>query len=367
MPDAPPPSPIETRAALRQTLLAWYDQHARSLPWRVLPADYQAGVRPNPYHVWLCEIMAQQTTLAAVIPYFERFLQAFPRVEDLASAELEAVLPLWAGLGYYARARNLHACARTLLAAGGLPKTPADWIALPGIGPYCAAAITAIAYDFPIVPVDGNVERVLSRLMRLEAELPKGKPAFRAAAAQFAANNRPGDFAQALMDLGANVCTPTSPKCDLCPWSNRCLAFQAGDVQAFPRKAAKKTKPVLHGQAFVHISPRGIAVRRRPPRGLLGGMMEVPNAQWTQSVSDRPPEQIAAELDLPAADWRKGAEIRHIFTHIDLRMQVYVAQSPLDDNRTRVSLADLDQTAFPALMRKIIQSAMQTGDFLSAD
>jgi A/G-specific adenine glycosylase len=352
---------------MRAALLDWYDQHARSLPWRVLPVDYQAGVRPNPYHIWLSEIMAQQTTLAAVIPYFERFLQAFPRVEDLASAELEAVLPLWAGLGYYARARNLHACAQAIVRAGGFPQKPEDWQALPGIGPYCAAAISAIAYDFPIVPVDGNVERVLSRLLHMEAELPKGKPAFRVAAAHFADRHRPGDFAQALMDLGATICTPKSPKCHACPWSGSCLALQSGDTQLYPRKALKKQKPVLYGQAFVHVSPRGLAVRRRPPKGLLGGMMEVPNGAWMPTIDGRTIDQIAAELDLPKADWHLRAQVRHIFTHIDLRMQVYVAQSPLDDNRTRVSLADLDQTAFPALMRKVIQSAFQTGDILSAD
>ena len=266
-----------TKAVPRATeLLAWYDRHRRRLPWRALP-----GESPDPYRVWLSEIMLQQTTVGAVIPYYERFLARFPTVQALAAAPEDAVMSAWAGLGYYARARNLQACARTVTALGGVfPSTLEGLQALPGIGPYTARAVAAIALGVPTVPVDGNVERVTSRLFAIETPLPAAKPAMAAAAARLgqdkAAQARASDFAQALFDLGATICT-RAPACALCPWAKPCLARAAGIADSLPRKAPKKTRPVRHGAQFWLTDASGqVLLRRRPPKGLLGGMTELP-------------------------------------------------------------------------------------------
>ncbi|MCL2428309.1 MAG: A/G-specific adenine glycosylase, partial [Alphaproteobacteria bacterium] len=231
-------SAIAQSPAPAATLLHWYDRHRRRLPWRALP-----GETADPYRVWLSEVMLQQTTVAAVIPYYDRFVTRFPTIEALAAAPLETVLALWAGLGYYARARNLHACARRVAASGGFPRDRAQLGALPGIGRYTAAAIAAIAFDLPAVPVDGNVERLLARLCLIEAPLPAAKPLIRAAADRLGADPdaraRPADFAQALFDLGATLCTPAAPRCALCPWTQHCAGRQAGIAAALPRRAER--------------------------------------------------------------------------------------------------------------------------------
>src|ERR1700761_986284 len=266
--------------ASARDLLRWYARHRRRLPWRAEPGEV-----PDPYRVWLSEIMLQQTTVTAVIPYYERFVSRFPTVQALAEAPLDSVLSAWAGLGYYARARNLHACAVAVMARGGFPADLAGLQALPGIGGYTAAAIGAIAFGLPAVPVDGNVERVVSRVFAIEDALPAAKPLFRDAAVRLgadpAARARPSDFAQALFDLGAGICTPAAPGCAVCPWVQGCTARQMGIQASLPRKMAKKARPVRFGVHFWLTDPdRRVLLRTRPAKGLLGGMTELPGTEW---------------------------------------------------------------------------------------
>ncbi len=342
---------------LRHQLLDWYDAHARRLPWRVPPAEGKAGRRPNPYHVWLSEIMLQQTGVVTVKPYFEAFLARYPRLEDLAAAPVDDVLGLWAGLGYYARARNLHAGAQVVASLGGFPASLAGLLMVKGIGPYTAAAIASIAFDLPHVPVDGNVERVLSRLWLIEAALPAAKPVFRDAASKLEDTHRPGDFAQAMMDLGATICTPRNPACGLCPWSGSCAAFKQGVAADYPKKQAKKPKPVRFGVAFVYQDPSGILVRRRPNEGLLGGMLEVPNFAWRETPYD--PSACVIDGFPPKTNWRPCEPVRHVFTHFELRMQVFAATHAQVQNVVgyhHLALGELGTAALPSLMQKIIAS-----------
>jgi A/G-specific adenine glycosylase len=288
-------------------LLRWYDRHRRRLPWRAEP-----GETPDPYRVWLSEIMLQQTTVGAVIPYYERFVSRFPTVQALAAAPLDTVLSAWAGLGYYARARNLHACARAVAASGGFPADLAALQALPGIGAYTAAAIGAIAFGIPAVPVDGNVERVASRLFAIEAPMPAAKPAIREAAARLgadpAARARPGDFAQAIFDLGAGVCTPAAPGCAVCPWLAACAARRLGLQASLPRKAPKKDRPMRYGVHFwLTDDRRMVLLRTRPYQGLLGGMTELPGTPWrdtpwsmAEALGDAP---MRLMITITAREW----------------------------------------------------------------
>ncbi|MFL4987837.1 MAG: A/G-specific adenine glycosylase, partial [Microvirga sp.] len=280
-------------------LLAWYDRHRRDLPWRA-----KAGVPPDPYRVWLSEIMLQQTTVAAVKPFYERFLQRFPTVARLAEAPVEEVMQAWAGLGYYSRARNLHACAKAVAEGHGgrFPDTEAGLRRLPGIGAYTAAAIAAIAFDRPAAAVDGNVERVVSRLFLVETPLPKAKPAIRDLAEALVPAGRPGDFAQALMDLGATICTPKRPACALCPWMRPCRARAEELQEAFPRKTPKAEGAVRRGAAFVALRADGaVLLRTRPPEGLLGGMAEPPTSAWAPDY-----DLARAMLDAPLdARWTR--------------------------------------------------------------
>ena len=304
-------------------LLAWYDRHRRVLPWRALP-----GETPDPYRVWASEIMLQQTTIAAVIPYFQRFMARFPNVEALAAAPSEAVMQAWAGLGYYSRARNLHACAKAVVGEhdGRFPDTEAGLRALPGIGAYTAGAVAAIAFDRPAAAVDGNVERVVTRLFASAEELPGAKPLIREKVLALLPHGRPGDFAQALMDLGATICTPRNPACGICPWRELCVARQEGTQLAFPRKAAKKTGETRYGAAFVLRRADGaILLRTRPAKGLLGGMAEVPTSDWSKdyvladALADAPLKLEWRRLTLP---------VRHVFTHFPLELTVFVATGP---------------------------------------
>jgi A/G-specific adenine glycosylase len=334
-------------------LLTWYDRHRRILPWRAA-----AGETADPYHVWLSEIMLQQTTVAAVIPYYRRFLARFPDVAALAAAEDSAVMQAWAGLGYYARARNLLACARAVAARGGrFPETLEGLRALPGVGPYTAAAIGAIAFAIPVVPVDGNVERVAARVFAIEALLPAGKPAIAAAAARLgedaAARARPADFAQALFDLGATVCTPAAPTCVLCPWQQDCAARRRGLAGALPRRAAKARRPLRHGAHFWLQDAAGrILLRERPATGLLGGMMELPGTPWREAVWAQ--EAALALSPMPAA-WRMAGRVRHVFTHFELHLDVFAAQvARIAAPGTLVPIAALDRQALPSVMRKCI-------------
>jgi A/G-specific adenine glycosylase len=339
-------------------LLDWYDRNARRLPWRVGPADRAVGVLPDPYRVWLSEIMLQQTTVAAVRGYFEAFLARWPRVEDLAAADEAEVMKAWAGLGYYARARNLKACAEAVARdhGGRFPDTEDGLRALPGIGAYTAAAIAAIAFDRPAVVVDGNVERVVARLVALEEPLPAAKPAIRAATAAMTPDDRPGDFAQGMMDLGATICTPKRPACGLCPLGEGCAGRAGGIAETLPRKAEKGVRPTRHGVAFVAVRADGaILLGRRPARGLLGGMTEVPGGPWTEGESAEPPPPLAA-------GWREAGTIEHVFTHFRLLLTVRVARVPASTPAPAGlwwSPPDaLPGEALPTVMRKAIEAAV---------
>jgi A/G-specific adenine glycosylase len=337
-------------------LLRWYDRHRRVLPWRAGP-----GVLPDPYRVWLSEIMLQQTTVAAVIPYYERFVSRFPTVESLAAAPAERVMAAWAGLGYYARARNLHACAQAVAAAGGVfPATLEGLRALPGIGEYTAAAVGAIAFGLPVVPVDGNVERVVSRLFAIEAPLPAGKVPIRAAASRLmedaAARARPSDFAQALFDLGAGTCTVASPDCMLCPWSGGCAARVQGIAADLPRRAPKPLRPVRYGVHFWLTDAAGrVLLRRRPDSGLLGGTTELPGTVWrAEPWSDA--EALAA-APMPA-DWQMAGEVRHGLTHFELRIAVFAARvAGIDADGFLCPVAELHDQALASVMRKCVRIA----------
>jgi A/G-specific adenine glycosylase len=342
-------------AALPPSLLAWYDRHRRVLPWRSLP-----GAHPDPYHVWLSEIMLQQTTVATVKGYFDAFLARWPRIEDLAAADLDQVLTAWAGLGYYARARNLHRCAQAVAALGRFPETEAELLELPGIGPYTAAAIAAIAFDRPATILDGNVERVISRLHRVATPLPKAKEELRALAAELTPQHRPGDYAQAVMDLGATICTPTRPKCVLCPWRPACAAFAAGDAETYPRKAPKAVRPVRHGVAFWMVNEKGeVALRRRAEKGLLGGMMEIPSTAWRSETWSA--EEVLAQLPAAGKWQRLDGQVRHVFTHFELRLGVQralIRKSPATD-LIWVAPDRLSDHALPTVMRKVVDLAMK--------
>ncbi|ARP99601.1 A/G-specific adenine glycosylase [Pseudorhodoplanes sinuspersici] len=338
-------------------LLAWYDRHKRKLPWRA-----ENGVRPDPYHVWLSEIMLQQTTVKAVGPYYARFLDRWPTVADLAAVRLEEVLKLWAGLGYYARARNLHACARVIVEehAGIFPESEAKLLKLPGIGAYTAAAVAAIAFDHKATPVDGNIERVVSRLFAIEEPLPASKPLIRERAATLTPDQRAGDFAQAMMDLGATICTPKKPACALCPWSEPCIARERGDQETFPRKTAKAEGKLRRGAAFVVMREDGaLLARTRPDKGLLAGMTEVPTTDWAHDFDIH---DASAHAPIEAKWHRVAGAVNHVFTHFPLELIVYRTQAPKTVRAPKgmrwIAMQEIDGEAFPNVMRKVIAHAM---------
>ncbi len=348
----------ETGSGLPARLLAWYDRHARVMPWRVSPQGRAAGERPDPYRVWLSEVMLQQTTVAAVRGYFHRFAERWPTVQALAAAEDAAVMAEWAGLGYYARARNLLACARTVARdhAGRFPETEAELRLLPGIGPYTAAAIAAIAFDRPATVVDGNVERVMARLHRIETPLPAAKPALTRLAAALTPSARPGDYAQAVMDLGATICTPRSPACSLCPWAEDCAGRAIGVQSDLPRRAAKAVRPQRRGIAWVALRDDGaLLVEHRPARGLLGGLTGFPGSGWDGQGSDDPP------LD---ADWREAGSVRHIFTHFALTLTVVTARVATSAHAPRrgtfLPATEFAPGDLPSVMRKVWDVASAT-------
>jgi A/G-specific adenine glycosylase len=342
-------------AARPALLLAWYDRHRRRLPWRPLP-----GEAADPYRVWLSEIMLQQTGVKTVGPYFEKFVVRWPDVEALALGSLDDVLRMWAGLGYYSRARNLHACAVAVRRdhGGVFPDNEAGLRALPGIGPYTAAAIAAIAYGRRTMPVDGNIERVVSRLFAVEEPLPQAKPLIQQLATTLLGATRAGDSAQALMDLGSSICTPKKPACALCPLNDDCAARARGDQEIFPRKAPKKTGTLRRGAAFVITRGEELLVRSRPEKGLLGGMTEVPTSDWIAAQEDKAALAQAPTLKGIVRWHRKAGLVTHVFTHFPLELAVYTTKAP---SRTRapegmrwVPIATLKDEAFPNLMRKVI-------------
>ena len=331
-------------------LLDWYDIHAREMPWRVSPLDRKAGVLPDPYHIWMSEVMLQQTTVAAVKDYFRKFVARWPTVTDLADAQDGDVMAAWAGLGYYARARNLLKCARVVASDldGVFPDSYEALLKLPGIGPYTAAAVSSIAFDQPSVVVDGNVERVMARYYRVEEPLPASKEVLRGLADGLTPNERCGDYAQAV-DLGATVCTPKSPSCDLCPWRGCCLAQVRGTAAELPKKLPKAKKPTRLGIAFVACRTDGaVLLEQRPDRGLLGGMLGWPGSDWTE---------VAPELTPPFhADWVEASEaVRHTFTHFHLELAVFVAEGVAGDPLVGSFLSrdQFSPTDLPTVMRKV--------------
>ena len=338
--------------------MAWYDRHRRILPWRAW-----RGETPDPYRVWLSEIMLQQTTVKTVTPYYARFVARWPTVEALAKASLDDVLRAWAGLGYYARARNLHACARAVVAryGGKFPNDIAALRALPGVGDYTAAAIAAIAFDAPAVPVDGNVERVVSRLFAVEEELPAAKPEIKRLAGLLLPPRRSGDFAQALMDLGATICSPKRPACSLCPWNEFCLAYERGDQETFPRKAPKREGKLRRGAAFIALRADGrVLLRQRPEKGLLGAMTEVPGSAWTHDFDLAKALRAAPRLK---TKWRKlPGVVSHVFTHFPLELTVFIGQvpraTPAPKGARWAPCATLSGEALPNVMRKVIAHAL---------
>jgi A/G-specific adenine glycosylase len=346
----------ETAATDRPALLlAWYDRHRRLLPWRP-----PAGERADSYRVWLSEIMLQQTGVKTVGPYFEKFLARWPDVASLGRASLDDVLRMWAGLGYYSRARNLHACAVAVLRdhGGVFPDTEEGLRSLPGIGPYTASAIAAIAFDRHTMPVDGNIERVVSRLYAVEDPLPQAKPKIQQLAATLLADSRAGDSAQALMDLGSSICTPKKPACALCPLNEDCVARARGDQETFPRKAPKKSGTLRRGAAFIVVRGDELLVRSRPEKGLLGGMTEVPGSDWLAAQDEKAALKQAPNLNGVARWHRKAGVVTHVFTHFPLELVIYTAKVPA---RTRppegmrwVPIATLAGEALPNVMRKAI-------------
>ncbi|MGO9172470.1 MAG: A/G-specific adenine glycosylase [Rhodomicrobium sp.] len=341
----------------QKALLTWYDAARRDLPWRAKP-----GVSPDPYRVWLSEIMLQQTTVKAVIPYFAAFLDRWPTVQDLGAATRDEVLAAWAGLGYYSRARNLHACAQTI-AQGGFPTGETELRALPGIGAYTAAAIAAIAFGKPAAAVDGNAERVLARLVALAAPIPRAKPSIRSLAIRLVSEERPGDYAQAMMDLGATICTPRAPACHDCPVRAFCIAAAHGEPERYPERLPKPVRPLRRGDAFVVVRTVNdgldILLRRRPENGLLGGMMEVPCTEWAAGGG-------AAEAgSFSATNWRQAQPVQHTFTHFHLEMRVFAAGFAEVQAEAEAfggewaPLKELPRFALPSVMKKAVASGFE--------
>ncbi len=351
-------------------ILGWYDRHARILPWRK-----PAGETADAYHVWLSEIMLQQTTVATVGPYYRKFLQNWPTVQHLASAPLDDVLSAWAGLGYYARARNLHKCANAVCEkfGGDFPSTEVELLTLPGVGAYTAAAVAAIAFQQPAVVLDGNIERIVSRVFRFQGELPKGREALRELAGRLSPKDRPGDYAQALMDIGATVCTPKKPDCAECPVSIHCAAEAEGDAENYPRKAPKKVKPTRKAVIFWIEDQKGdVLMRRREESGLLGGMMEFPSTNWDDKpVANEELNDLMIRLGLPPGLARISGYpiVKHTFTHFHLQLSPVVIRLP-DTIRVTSNEAkwtrplDFNRIALPTLMKKVADTVLASQQLL---
>ncbi len=335
-------------------LLNWYDKHRRILPWRAAPET-----KANPYHVWLSEIMLQQTVVKAVIPYFEKFLRRWPTLQALAAANDDDIMAAWAGLGYYSRARKLIECAKAVNARSGFPESAEELVELPGIGPYTSAAIAAIAFNQRAAVVDGNVERVIARVYAIEIPLPKAKQKIRDYVAVLTPANRPGDFAQAMMDLGATICTPRNPACPLCPWNKNCLAFARDGQARFPIKIEKKKRETRRVSAFWITRDRKVLLRRRPARGLLGGMMEVPSEGWRANFKP-------STKDAPVALPYKKLEgiVTHTFTHFEAEITVFVAQAPKTFKTPKGfqwhPVNDLTEAGLPSVMMKVVRYALKS-------
>lgn len=345
---------------LSRGLLDWYDNHHRDLPWRIPPARAATGARLDPYHVWLSEIMLQQTTVRTVKPYFAGFLELWPDIFSLAAADRDEVMKAWAGLGYYSRARNLKKCAEIISSdhAGRFPDSVEELRKLPGIGEYTASAIAAIAYGAAVPVVDGNVERVVSRIAAIGTPPPAARTTIRRFVANHLCEDRPGDFAQAAMDLGALICTPRKPACIACPLRECCRAFGQGDPERYPVKVSKKPKPLRRGAAFVAVRGDGaVLLRKRAESGLLGGMAEVPTTDWSAGRDGKTGKSGAPFT----ANWRIAGEIRHVFTHFELELAVFRANLRNPRNNTDgwwSPPAEIPGEALPAIMKKVIEAAV---------
>lgn len=342
---------------MQEKLLVWFDQNRRIMPWRAAK-----GQRPDPYHVWLSEVMLQQTTVATVGPYFQKFIRLWPRLADLAKASQDEVLTAWAGLGYYARARNLHKCATTVMTEHGgvFPDMHDALLALPGIGPYTAGAISAIAFDRPAIAVDGNVERVISRLYCIKTPMPESKPEIKEKTAALSKDNpRPGDFVQGLMELGSTVCTPTKPRCGVCPWQKECLAFKDGCAEILPKSLKKIKKPTRFGTVFWLEDGKGrLYLRKRPEKGLLGGMTEIPSTLWQEKKPVR--ASILKQAPVLGIRWQELPElsIRHSFTHFNLVLGVFKGclKSGIRTKEGFWVQADhIQKQALPSVMQKVVK------------
>ncbi len=353
MPVDPISAPLIDGPLLNWPLLEWYDRNARTLPWRVAPGSRDV---PNPYRVWLSEIMLQQTNVATAGPYWMRFVERWPTVQALAAADEAEVMREWAGLGYYARARNLLETARRVAGLGGFPRTEAGLRALPGVGPYTAAAIAAIAFGERATVVDGNIERVVTRLAAIATPLPGAKAEITAALAPQVPADRPGDFAQALMDLGAAICTPRNPRCLLCPLASGCAARARGNPEAYPVKAARPARPLKTGLAWWIEQGGDVALVRRPPKGLLGGMLALPGTPWAVAQAPAFPFE---------ADWQMlDAPVEHGFTHFELHLSVActrVATRPMsagDAPLVWTARADIERAGLPTLFTRAVRLAL---------
>ncbi len=348
-----------------EKLLSWYDKHARILPWRLPPHLRKNGVTANPYLVWLSEIMLQQTTVATVKAYFEKFTILWPTLPDLAKTDREDILKAWAGLGYYSRARNLKACADKIMNDydGIFPNEEKELKKLPGIGDYTSAAIAAIAFDKPATVVDGNVERVIARLFKVETPLPIAKKEIKKLAKQLTPQNRPGDYAQAMMDLGATICTPKRPACSLCVWNKNCRVFKTGMMEEYPKKMPKTKKPTRYGIAYIAIrSHEEILLQKRPEKGLLAGMSAVPNTEWLFEKSNFTPDfPPPSSAPLPFDDALHCGSIKHTFTHFHLIVEVYKkhfeANIKAPPNGWWSSFDKIKKEALPTVMKKMISKA----------
>lgn len=327
-------------------ILDWYDANARELPWRVGPSDRKRGIKPDPYRVWLSEIMLQQTTIPHGIRYFERFTWLWPDIQALAQANKDEIMKEWAGLGYYARARNLHACAQKIAESGRFPESSKALIALPGIGPYTSAAIAAIAYDEAVAVVDGNVERVFSRFLALKQPLKQEKPAIREAVHARLPDNRPGDFAQALMDLGATICTPRSPKCASCPLMSECEAFAIGTPEAFPVKGPKLKQPLRKGVVYIVHDEKKIVLEKRQENGLLGGMLGLPTSDWTEA--DR---NVRRDM----SNTLRLGNVEHTFTHFKLDLDVYEERRDNLPDGIHIDIERLESVGLPSVFAKAVR------------
>jgi len=348
---------LRDNSKIQEQLLAWYAQHRRVMPWRALK-----GKTPDPYHVWLSEIMLQQTTVVTVGPYFVKFISKWPTVKALAKAKLDDVLTAWAGLGYYARARNLHKCAQIITAEHNakFPASQEALMELPGIGPYTAAAISSIAFNQPAVAVDGNVERVVSRFFAIEEPLPASKETLRTHAAKLADGNaHPGDFTQAFMELGATVCTPRKPKCGQCPWQKSCMAHHQGIAEDLPRKTAKAKNPVRYGKVFwIQKNSEEFLIEKRTGKGLYEGLYQLPTTDWIQDNTEIGTHRYDKQLSFKPLD----VEVRHTFTHFDLVLEIWSARpgKNFKPHKGRfVSAAEIGTYALPSLMQKVLKLCLR--------